>query len=440
VFSVNTATAGNRLENLRGAETIALTANGVLATSFTVNDTFLANNNNAGKLTFTASTNASDTSPTVRATAAIDASALSSSYAIAATFTSSSGTGAATMTGGAGNDELTGSKNDDSLTGGGGADTIVGNAGSDTISGGDGADRLNGGVGIDVITGGAGNDIIIVNAASTSEAGDVVSDFTAGDRILVTGTAQGNNTFDLNSSTPSAGTYTLGNAGVSFRLQNNGLDFVATDLTSRVQLGESATNSFTLAGSGHNVTAGGFNDYIIGDSGNDTISGGAGDDTLQGAGGSDTITGGGGVDVLTGGAAGDTFVYTSAAGAGRSTLSALDQITDLTINGSSADRLDIDVAGSAAVVGSAAQNAGVALSGLTETVINNLLNTTSGTLTSKFAGSTNTSAALLTTTDTSAKTILVIDIDGGGTFTTANDLVIDVTGVTLTSWAAGFMV
>ena len=87
------------------------------------------------------------------------------------------------MTGGAGNG-----------TGNGLDNTLTGNAASNRLDGGAGNDRLIGGDGVDFLTGGAGNDIFVaeINATKVASKGgpislDVVLDFTAGDKIDLSG-------------------------------------------------------------------------------------------------------------------------------------------------------------------------------------------------------------------------------------------------------------
>jgi hypothetical protein len=66
--------------------------------------------------------------------------------------------------------------------------------------------------------------------------------------------------------------------------------------------------------------------------------------------------------------------------------------------------------------------------------LNTLLNSTNGTLSNDFTGTSGSAAinaALLTTTD--YRTFLVVDVNGTGTFTTAADMLIEITGSTLTS-------
>ena len=117
--------------------------------------------------------------------------------------------GADTIDGGAGNDILSGGKGSDQIDGGAGDDNLSGNNDNDTLIGGDGNDTMTGGKendvligglgddimsgdrGQDILTGGGGSDTFILTggaatAASLAEA-DVITDFTVGDKIGLTG-------------------------------------------------------------------------------------------------------------------------------------------------------------------------------------------------------------------------------------------------------------
>ena len=93
-----------------------------------------------------------------------------------------------TLTANVENLELTGSATNG--TGNDLANIVTGNALANRLSGGGGNDRLIGGNGVDLLTGGAGDDVFVaeINATRTSSKNglislDVVTDFTAGDKI-----------------------------------------------------------------------------------------------------------------------------------------------------------------------------------------------------------------------------------------------------------------
>lgn len=111
--------------------------------------------------------------------------------------------------GGIGNDRIYGGDDDDTLYGqhgrdriwgGDGADTIYGGHGNDILYGGDDDDRLYGGGGndfvqgdrgTDILTGGDGNDVFIVMTHERTLAkADRITDFSDGDRLLITRTSQ----------------------------------------------------------------------------------------------------------------------------------------------------------------------------------------------------------------------------------------------------------
>jgi Ca2+-binding RTX toxin-like protein len=61
--------------------------------------------------------------------------------------------------------------------------SISGGAGNDNIIGGAGAEQMSGGAGDDTLTGGAGRDLFVDTAARLS--GDTITDFSAGDKIVI---------------------------------------------------------------------------------------------------------------------------------------------------------------------------------------------------------------------------------------------------------------
>lgn len=107
---------------------------------------------------------------------------------------------------------------------------------------------------------GAGSDTVILTAGATSAV--TVTDFTVGtDKIIVTGAATANATVNLASVTPTAGAYTIDTNAV-VTLKNAGTAFTATNLTTMVQLGVSATDAYDVSGTALSVTGGTFNDFI----------------------------------------------------------------------------------------------------------------------------------------------------------------------------------
>lgn len=75
--------------------------------------------------------------------------------------------------------------------GGNGNDILIGNSQNNTLFGGVGNDQLVGGLGKDTLNGGDGNDIFKFNSITESKIGikyrDIISDFTSGDKIDLSG-------------------------------------------------------------------------------------------------------------------------------------------------------------------------------------------------------------------------------------------------------------
>lgn len=89
------------------------------------------------------------------------------------------------------------------------SDVLTGALFSDTLTGGGGNDTLSGGAGADTLTGGTGNDVFRDTAAGLS--GDTITDFSVGDRIVITDANLAGFTFNLtgNTLTFSGGSLTL---------------------------------------------------------------------------------------------------------------------------------------------------------------------------------------------------------------------------------------
>lgn len=84
-----------------------------------------------------------------------------------------------------GNDRLFGGEGNDLLIGRDGRDELVGGNGDDTLRGGKRGDILIGGRGADVLSGGQGIDMFVYN--NLNDAGDIITDFEAVDRIDLRG-------------------------------------------------------------------------------------------------------------------------------------------------------------------------------------------------------------------------------------------------------------
>ena len=87
--------------------------------------------------------------------------------------------------GGSGDDWLRGGSGDDGLDGGDGNDTVSGNNGDDNLTGGAGNDLLVAGNGNDSLSGGEGGDRFVFSSSAVG--GKVITDYEAGDAIVVRG-------------------------------------------------------------------------------------------------------------------------------------------------------------------------------------------------------------------------------------------------------------
>ena len=94
-----------------------------------------------------------------------------------------------TVDGGSGEDTLDGGSGDDEVRGGSGDDEVRGGTGEDTVDGGPGNDVIQGNLDRDFLTGGPGDDTFVGTVDEL--AGDVITDFAAGDRIVFADTTFG---------------------------------------------------------------------------------------------------------------------------------------------------------------------------------------------------------------------------------------------------------
>lgn len=192
-----------------------------LSTTTRTGDTIYGFGNNSGRSVYTSSVGSTLTALTIFDSGGIDTlnySGLASNQLLnlAPETFSNVGGGIGNVTiafntiienavGGSGNDILLGNSADNVLDGGAGNDVLDGLGGNDTLIGGFGADTLTGGAGADLLSG---------TAAGLS--GDTITDFAAGDRIVITDATLGGFTFNLSGSTLTytGGTLTL-TGGVS---------------------------------------------------------------------------------------------------------------------------------------------------------------------------------------------------------------------------------
>jgi S-layer protein len=320
------------------------------------------------------------------------------------TYTTAALAAAATITGGAGNDTLSGASAavaGVTINGGAGNDTITGSATkANTLNGDAGNDSITGGSAADVIDGGAGTNTYVFSSANVVE--QAGSGTTTGAVINLSANA-----------ITSTAVFTASGAYLS-----NLSTGVASGTSTYLFSNESNTNASvvdTLANI-QNVTGTDLADYIVGSDA------------------ANTITGAAGADILTGGAGADKFVYTTVTDS--AVAGGIDKITDLLLNGSTGDTLDFTLIGTLTVRTAAVAAALTAADTVAE--ITGLFNSTNGTeaVGEQFTGGTNATAVLATFTD---GTLLLVDVNGDGAFTTA-DVVINVTGVTTTSFTTAVFV
>ena len=125
--------------------------------------------------------NASSRTTTVRITGNASANTINGGKGIDTIY---GGAGNDSILGNSGNDKLFGDNGNDTLRGGAGNDSLTGGAGNDKLFGDAGNDTLNGGKGNDTLTGGAGADVFIY---ASGDGNDVITDYTAQDKLRITG-------------------------------------------------------------------------------------------------------------------------------------------------------------------------------------------------------------------------------------------------------------
>ena len=239
-------------------------------------------------------------------------------------------------TGGVGTDTIVGIED---LVGSAFGDHLTGNAGVNYIYGLEGDDMLTGLLGQDVLTGGAGGDTFLDTATGLN--GDTITDFSVGDRIVISNANLAGFSFSLSASTLtySGGSLTL--AGYSGQLVataasgggvqltvfetaatingTSGDDTINGTIVSEAIYGFEGNDTinagdgsndlpddYVRGGLGDDIINGGTGmDYLYGDAGSDRLNGDDGNDTLEGLDGDDQLNGGAGNDSLRGGAGND---------------------------------------------------------------------------------------------------------------------------------------
>ncbi len=300
-------------------------------------------------------------------------------------------------------------------TGNGEANTITGNskinilsglAGIDILKGLGGGDTLDGGVGNDDLQGGAGNDLYKVDSSLDK----ITEDSGAGTgtdsvQFTVTGAA-------------ATDIYTLSANVENITLMGtNGIGAAV----SAVVGAENTSNNIMTGNSGANsLTSGDGNDKLFGNAGNDTLN--AGNDN-------DSITGGAGKDTITTGTGNDTVVFGS--GTTDTSATSYDVLTDFNFSNDSIDLSTVLVAN----VDITAQSGAVSAASFVANM-NTLLSVGGGQgFDTDTVGDVSAAVVTVTSGDLTGS-FLAVDINGSGTFTTA-DFVVQLTGGALPVNGAG---
>ncbi|MFN5514092.1 MAG: S8 family serine peptidase [Cyanobacteriota bacterium] len=330
-----------------------------------------------------------------------------------------------TFTGTAGNDRLNGTAGDD---------TLIGLAGNDALDGKTGADALIGGLGNDTYTVDSIGDVVTENANEGADTVKSSISYTLGanfENLTLSGTANLNGTGNTvnnkltgnsgnNILTGLAGNDTLdGKAGADTMIGGLGNDTYTVDnigdvITENANEGTDtvkASIDYTLGANLENLTlTGNANINGTGNALKNKITGNTGANILNGDAGADTLTGKGG---------NDTFVFQF----GQSTITALDRITDFAIG---ADKIDL------LTQGGSAMNAPVAFTRAADsattninTVVTNVFADANGAAAGNQVLGLNSAALVRANTST----YLIVN-DGTAGFQSANDLVINLTGIT----------
>ena len=308
---------------------------------------------------------------------------------------------------------------------------------------------------VENVTGGDGNDTITIFGA----AGNVIDGGAGTDTLAILGTSSADTITAIvaNGAIASIGGGAITNVE-SFTLNmGNGTDtlsYAGTGSTQAitVNLATGSATGFASIASVENVTGGDGTDILTGSSAANVLIGGAGNDTITGGTGADTLTGGGGADTFIY-ASGDTSI-TIGGSAQNGTITGADIITDFV---SSADFIDLvgipTVA--AATSGTDGADSTLRLTSTATTTIKSHAISANGLVT--FSTAATFSATALTTTGgvaaalqylernsigTGAAVVFNATISGvahtyvyqqvGASPSAANDIFIDLQGVTIT--------
>jgi len=208
------------------------------------------------------------------------------------------------LTGNIAANTFTGGAEDDTLHGNGGNDTLFGGNGEDVLNGGDDDDLLDGGNDADTLNGGDGADTVYGRTADdVLNGGDGEDTVYGGDGNDTIDGGEGNDLLDG-----------LNNDDV---IEGGGGDDEIYGRQNNDTLTGGAGNDDLYGGDGDDTIDGGADDDLLdGGNGIDIMFGGDGADELYGRNGNDVLNGGLGADTLFGGNDQDTFVFSTALGAG----------------------------------------------------------------------------------------------------------------------------
>ncbi|MBU2960783.1 BMP family ABC transporter substrate-binding protein [Citreicella sp. C3M06] len=184
------------------------------------------------------------------------------------------------------NDRIDGGVGNDSIEGNAGADTILGGAGYDTLRGGDGDDRVVGGNGADLVYLGGGADLFLDNGQAAAHGNDTIHGNAGADTVSGGG---GND-------------HAFGGQGNDRLLGRAGNDRLDGGAQNDTMFGGNGNDTITGGNGADEAALGNGNDIWIDNAqvafGDDVVFGGNGNDTLRMGGGNDTVSGGAGQDVF----------------------------------------------------------------------------------------------------------------------------------------------
>jgi hypothetical protein len=167
-----------------------------------------------------------------------------------------------------------------------------------------------------------------------------------------------------------------------------------------------------------------------GNAGNNVITGNTANNLLNGGGGNDTLNGGAGLDTLTGGAGNDVFLFQFS----QSTVANPDRITDFAIG---SDKIDLlSAAGGVLPAPAAFSRAANSAAATLTNVVNAVFTDANGSLAGNQALGINGAALVQVTTTGIAGNYIIVNDNVAG-FQSANDLLVNVTGITGTLPALG---